>query len=261
MSNTDSSQLKSRELKLYDLVVLVVSVVTLVAMIWQLFLKQDSEMYRLLNIADYLICVVFFIDYIRQIVIAKNRWRYIFTWGIFDLVSSIPAIGPLRVLKIVRVIRIIRIVRSLRIISQTLIRDKLASAVSMLALIGSLTIFLCCIGVLHYESQVPTATIQTAQDVTWWAVVTTSTVGYGDMYPVTIEGRIMAVVVMCVGIGLFATFAGALAGIFMRKPKDIPSSAAERYHFIVDQNNRVLSRIDALEEQIKKMQDLQKEKS
>lgn len=258
MSNTMSSSLKSRELKLYDLVVVVVSILTLVAMIWQLFLAQNSEMYRLLNIADYLICVVFFIDYIRQIVIAKNRWRYVFTWGIFDLISSIPAVGPLRVLKIVRVIRIIRIIRSLRIISQTLIRDKLASAVSMLALIGSLTIFLCCIGVLHYESQAPTATIKTAQDVAWWAIVTTSTVGYGDMYPVTVQGRILTLVIMCVGIGLFATFAGALAGIFMRKPKDIPSSAAERYHFIVNQNNLVLARLDELE---KKIENLHQNKS
>ena len=253
MSDTHSSQEKHLELKVYDLLLIVVAVISIVVVIWQLFLVQNPEIAKLLYIMDFVVCIFFFIDYIRQIMMASNRWRYVFTWGIFDLISSIPAVGPLRALKIVRIIRIIRVVRSLRVISQTLIRDKLASAVSMLALIGSMTILLCCIGVLHYESGAPGATIKTAQDVTWWAVVTTSTVGYGDMYPITTEGRIMAVVIMCVGIGLFATFAGALAGIFMRKPKDIPASAAERYHFIVDQNNRVLSRLDELEEQLKKI--------
>ncbi|MBG84734.1 MAG: hypothetical protein CMJ40_09330 [Phycisphaerae bacterium] len=258
MSETLPPTKKHLELKVYDLFLIVVAVVAIVVIIWQLFLVQNPEIAKLLHVTDFVICIIFFIDYIRQIVAASNKWRYIFTWGIFDLISSIPAVGPLRALKIVRIIRIIRVIRSLRIISQTLIRDKLASAVSMLALIGSMTILLCCIGVLHYESSAPGATIKTAQDVTWWAVVTTSTVGYGDMYPITAEGRVMAVVIMCVGIGLFATFAGALAGIFMRKPKDIPTSAAERYHFIVDQNNRVLARLDELDQKIK---DLQEEKS
>ena len=255
MSDTPSSHLRSLELKVYDLFLVVVAFVAILVMVWQLFLNQNPEISQLLYLMDFVICIIFFIDYIRQIVSARNRWRYVFTWGIFDLLSSIPAVGPLRTFKIIRIIRIIRVIRSFRIISQILIRDKLASAVSMLALLGSLTILLCCIGVLHYESDAPGSTIKTAQDVAWWAVVTTSTVGYGDMYPVTVEGRVMAVVIMCVGIGLFATFAGALAGIFMRKPKDIPSTAAERYHFVVDQNKRVMDRLDELEKRIKDVLD------
>lgn len=255
MPDTSSKKERHLELKVYDLLLIIVAIIAVTAMIWQLFLNPNPEIAKLLTIIDYVVCVIFFVDYVRQLLMAQNRWRYVFTWGIFDLVSSIPAIGPLRALKLVRIVRIIRIIRSLRIISQILIRDKLASAVSMLTLIGSLTILLCCIGVLHYESKMPDATIKTAEDVTWWAVVTTSTVGYGDMYPITVQGRVLAVLIMCVGIGLFATFAGALAGIFMRKPKDIPTSAAERYHFIVDQNNRVLARLDELDQKIKDLKD------
>ena len=153
MSDTHSSQEKHLELRVYDLLLIVVAIISIVVVIWQLFLVQNPEIAKLLYIMDFVVCIFFFIDYIRQITMASNRWRYVFTWGIFDLISSIPAVGPLRALKIVRIIRIIRVVRSLRVISQTLIRDKLASAVSMLALIGSMTILLCFIGVLCCRRQ------------------------------------------------------------------------------------------------------------
>jgi len=71
------------------------------------------------------------------------------------------------------------------------------------------------IAALHFESASTDGNIRTAGDALWWAIVTVTTVGYGDLYPVTVEGRVVAVVLMVAGVGTFATLAGALASWFL----------------------------------------------
>ena len=253
--NTHVQQINHHPIRAYDLYIAVIAIVALFLMTWQLFLPPDHEIRKLLNLFDIIFCGLFFIDYIRHIILSKKKWKYICTWGLLDLASSIPIIGPFRLFRIATVVRALRVVRSFRILSQVFIRDKLASTVSILMLISTMIIVGCCLGVLHYEMQDSNASIKTAEDVAWWAIVTTSTVGYGDLEPITPGGRILAVLIMCVGIGLFATFAGALAGIFLRTPKDVPSNVTERYHFIVNQNKQVLSRLDELEKVINELRD------
>jgi voltage-gated potassium channel len=78
-----------------------------------------------------------------------------------------------------------------------------------LFLVGILLFMGSCIGVLWAEEQDPSSKLNTAENVLWWAVVTSSTVGYGELYPVTNAGRGFAVVLMVVGIGAFATLTSA----------------------------------------------------
>ena len=78
-----------------------------------------------------------------------------------------------------------------------------------------------CFAVLHFESQNSTANLINAADVLWWSIVTMSTVGYGDFYPVTIGGRFMAVLLMFCGIGLFAMLAGVFADMLRTATAEI----------------------------------------
>ena len=66
----------------------------------------------------------------------------------------------------------------------------------------------------------PNSNIKTAEDALWWAYVTITTVGYGDLYPVTTEGRIVALVLMTAGVGLFGVFTGYLASWFVEPDKE-----------------------------------------
>jgi voltage-gated potassium channel Kch len=68
---------------------------------------------------------------------------------------------------------------------------------------------------LYFEVDAPGANITTAGDVLWWGYVTATTVGYGNQYPVTIGGRIVGLVMLTVGVALFATFSGFLANLFL----------------------------------------------
>lgn len=70
------------------------------------------------------------------------------------------------------------------------------------------------ISILQFETA-PESNIKTAEDAIWWAFVTITTVGYGDRYPVTTEGRIIAAFLMITGVALFGTFTGFIAAWFM----------------------------------------------
>ncbi|WP_306171340.1 potassium channel family protein [Porphyromonas gingivalis] len=74
------------------------------------------------------------------------------------------------------------------------------------------------IAILQVENA-PTSNITTAEDAIWWSYVTITTVGYGDKYPVTTEGRIIAMFLMTAGVGLFGTFTAYIASLFVSDNK------------------------------------------
>ena len=204
------------DIRAYDLLIMILAIVVAAATTTRLFMPDEDELSKLLDKFDYAVCGIFFFDFLRSFVLAPRKFRYLFTWGWFDLISSIPTVGQFRYLKIVKAIRIIRVVRSLRILMQVVHRDRPAAALGFLALIGMSAFVGICFGVLHFERTAPDSTIKTGDDVVWWAIETVSTVGYGDEYPVTENGRILASLLMVVGIGAFATSTTAL-GVFFRR--------------------------------------------
>jgi len=204
----------------YDLFVAVVAVIALAILGVRLGLRDDSAVAELLDIFDLSFCAVFFVDFIRNTVRAPNRRRYLMTWGVFDLLSSLPTVAALRLLRVVRLIRVVRALRSIRILYKVARRNRAASLFA-----GALTVMMMlfvavCIAVLSIEHAAPGATIQDASDVLWWAVVTSSTVGYGDYYPVTDTGRLLGTLLMFAGVGLFATASGSIGGMLVQSLRE-----------------------------------------
>ena len=111
----------------YDLFVAVVAIIALAVLAVRMGLPDDSEIAELLDLFDLFFCAVFFVDFIRNTIRAPNRRRYLTTWGIFDLLSSLPTVGALRLLRVVRVIRIFRALRSIRILYKVARKNRAAS--------------------------------------------------------------------------------------------------------------------------------------
>ena len=244
-------------LKVYDLFISLIAICAIALIIWQWFFSPEGEIRKLLILIDYFFCFFFFVDYIRCIFHAERKWHYIFTWGLLDLASSIPAIPALRVLRLAQIVRVLVVIRSVRILAKVAIKDSVASTVTVSTLVGCLLIVGACIGVLHFEQTAAGANIKTAEEVAWWAVETTSTVGYGDLYPITTGGRLFAILIMCVGIGLFATFAGALASTIMRHVKaDVPEKPASEFSRLMEQNQQILAKLENLESRLEKRENL-----
>ena len=101
--------------------------------------------------------------------------------------------------------------------------------------------------VLIAESSSPEANITNANDAIWWAYVTITTVGYGDRYPVTTLGRIVGIIVMTTGVGIFATFAGYLSSKLLSPPEELEKMETGEHDF----EKEMIARIDELKQLIK----------
>jgi voltage-gated potassium channel len=141
-------------------------------------------------------------------------------WGWIDLLSSIPVVDPLRwgrLVRVVRVIRLIRAFRSMRSLSIYFLRhEKLGSVGAVMTVFGLIVSF-AAITVLYVEVDAPGSTIRSPGDAFWWALVTVTTVGYGDFMPVTPEGRFLASLLMIAGVGLFGTLSGVVASLLVNQ--------------------------------------------
>jgi voltage-gated potassium channel len=201
----------------YQLYMLVLCILALGALAVQEFLPLDPEVERVLEVADFAVCILFLADFVLTFARAPNRWRYFVTWGWIDLLSSIPAVGPLRwgrAVRVVRILRVLRAVRATRMLFTALIEHRAQSMVLVALLLSVLMVFFGSIAILQLETS-PESNIRTAADAMWWAFVTITTVGYGDRFPVTPEGRLVGAALMTVGVGLFGTFSGLIASWFL----------------------------------------------
>lgn len=170
----------------------------------------------ILGYVDTGICVIFLGDFVRCLVTAERKLAYL-KWGWIDLISSIPMLDFVRwgrIARVVRIIRVLRGVRSTRMLLAMALARRAESAFMSAAFVAVLLVTFSSIAILHVETG-PEANIADGQDAVWWSVVTITTVGYGDKYPVSVEGRIIAVVLMTAGIGLFGTFTAFVASWFL----------------------------------------------
>jgi voltage-gated potassium channel len=202
----------------YQIFILALCIYALLVLAIETIFPLQPETRKVLDYTDLGVCVLFFVDFIISVVRSPNRWRYLYRWGWIDLLSSIPAVHILRVGRIARVVRVFRLLRGFRatrILAGFVLERRAESAFMAAALVTILTIAFSAIAVLHCES-IPESNIKSPEDAVWWAMATITTVGYGDRYPVTTEGRFIGVLLMVVGVGLFGTLAGFVASWFLQ---------------------------------------------
>jgi len=167
---------------------------------------------------DTIACAFFFIDVIWRWLASPNKLTF-WKWGWIDLLSSIPMFDVARWGRIFRALAIIRIIRAMRSAERVIAyffsdSIKAASAFACVILFGG--ILMAGVLVLSTEHGAPNANIMDAGDALWWAVTTVTTVGYGDKYPVTADGRLVGAVLMFVGVSVFSMVSAILASSILR---------------------------------------------
>lgn len=213
-----NEDLAKKELNLFNIIILVLSLYVLISLIVTTFFVLSDEVTVLLNYVDNLICIIFLVDFAIRFKKANNKLVFM-KWGWIDLISSIPYIDFLRVGRVLRLIRLIRVFRAFKatkLIFEHINRNKKQSALTSVALISFLMVIFSSIAILQFEKDV-NSNIKTAEDAIWWSYVTITTVGYGDKFPITTEGRIIGAVLMTMGVGIFGTFTALVSSWFIEK--------------------------------------------
>ena len=210
----------------YEIFIGVLSILSIVNLVLMYTVIDDAALNTVLRVMNILFSAIFLADFTYRLVTAPKRGAYFFRhYGWADLLASLP-FAELKILRLFRVVRVVRLMREVgpRTIWRTLIRDRAGSALYALLLMGVLVLQFGSLTMLALEEHAPGANITTASDALWYTIVTISTVGYGDYYPTTNPGRIAGVVIIVVGVGIFGTFTGYLANLFLTPSKKRPAA-------------------------------------
>lgn len=210
------SQNKSEKLTYFNLLILVLSIYILGSFLIDTFCILPKETSRLLNYIDNTVCFIFLIDFIIRFRNAPDKLQFMH-WGWLDLISIIPDIDYFRAARLLRIIRLLRILRAFRSTKKLvshIFKNKAQGTFTTVSIIAIMLLIFSSIAILQVENK-PESNIKTAEDAIWWAYVTITTVGYGDKFPVTTEGRIIAAILMTGGVGLFGTFTAFASSWFL----------------------------------------------
>jgi voltage-gated potassium channel len=211
----------------YELFILLMTIYSLVIMAALLLPRVSDATAQVLNVYDNAICVIFLFDFgLRWKRATSKRGYFIGGRGWLDLLGSIPSFGVFHFTALFRLARLSRLARITRLMrgqsKRELFKDVLDNrgqyAVFITLLTAVMVLSLSSVLVLQFESKASDANIKTGGEALWWAVVTLTTVGYGDYYPVTAGGRIVAVFVMFAGVGIIASLASILATVLIPRP-------------------------------------------
>lgn len=235
MSNKQEVQSESnRNDYVYQIFMLLLSVYILLQLAITTFFTLSENVTEILGHVDTAVCIAFLLDFLYKVTFVKGRLKYL-RWGWLDLISSIPMINSLRWARFARVFRLLRILRGIKstkyLLEFTMKRRGEATFLSAL-FISLLLIVISSITILEVEQGVPGSNIKTGSDALWWAFVTITTVGYGDFYPVSSMGRIIAAVLMTAGVGLFGTFTAFVSSWFLNSKSDSTSVILKDLEFI-----------------------------
>ena len=165
-----------------------------------------------LNVIAWIVWACFALDYVVRLLLSVGKARFVRTHKLDLLMVLLPMLRLLRILLLLR--------HSLRSVSTERIAESIVSIVAV-------AMFVSAFFMWRVEHNAPGATITTFRYALWWAVVTTTTVGYGDYTPVTAAGRIIATAVMIVGVGLIGTVSASVAAWFVRRHSEPGTEPAD----------------------------------
>ena len=238
----------------YELFVAAVSVLSIINLVLMYVLSVQS-LDTVLVVMNVLLTAILFVDFVYRLMTAPSRSGYFFRqFGWADLLSSLP-FPQVKVFRVFRLVRVARLLRQngTRVIGNRLMRNRAGSALLSLLLMGILVLEFGSLWMLALEESAPDANITTASDSLWYTIVTISTVGYGDQYPVTTGGRILGSVIIVIGVGIFGTFTGYLANLFLapkppREEVEVRETRERVAHLreLIAQQQATLDQLDTL---------------
>lgn len=235
MESTQRSDAYIRFTKWSDIPMMAVSILWLPILIIPIVVHLSNGLAETFAAIDYTVWALFVVEYFVKLYLAPDRGKFI-RHHVLDLVIiAVPFLRPLRALRIIRLLRLARV--------GVVMAEVLRRARSILTHKGLHFILLAVLVVVLVGAAIEVAAegnasgsnIHTYGQALWWAIVTITTVGYGDRFPVTAAGQGVAVVLMLVGIGLVGTLTATIASYFVEEKQNDLEDRLERMESLLTQ--------------------------
>lgn len=204
----------------FDISIQVVIVVSLISFSVETLPNLSAQWRYILRVIEVVAVIIFTIEYLLRLWVADSSLRFVFSFfGIVDLLAILPFYITSGVdLRSIRVMRLFRLVRLLKLFRYNKAIQDLRSAFYLireeLVLFMVATLFLLYIssvGIYYFEKAAQPENFSSIFHALWWAVATLTTVGYGDVYPVTVGGKVFTFCILMIGLGIVAIPSGLLA--------------------------------------------------
>ncbi len=173
-----------------------------------------------LRLIEVITVVIFSLEYVLRLVVAEKVFKFAFSFfGLIDLAAILPfyiATGlDLRAIRVFRLLRVLRILKLLKY-NQAISRFNRAFVIAkeeliLFGIVAGILLYLSAVGIYYFENGAQPEQFKSVFHSLWWAVTTLTTVGYGDMYPITAGGRLFTFFVLMIGLGIVAVPTGLIA--------------------------------------------------
>ncbi len=213
--------------KLFDVILLVVILLSVIVVMMESVKPINAKYHNALDIIEWLITILFTIEYIARLSCVKKPWRYVFSfYGIIDLLSTLPkyisyffagthAFAALRALRLLRVFRILKLAHFIGE-SKNLTTALIASRAKIFVFLFAVLIVSVILGTVMYMVEGEENGFTSIPRSVYWCIVTLTTVGFGDIAPQTPLGQFIASFVMILGYGIIAVPTGIVSAEYSR---------------------------------------------
>ena len=230
----------------YEIFIALVSILSVINLALVYIPGVNPEAVNVVEIINVFLTIIFVMDFVYRFATTKSKTHYFFRdYGWADLLACAPQLRFLRLFRIFKAYRLVK-EHGVNEITHYLSYNRAEAALYILVFSVIIILEVGSFLVLRAESSSPSANITTASDAMWWAYVTITTVGYGDQYPVTGAGRLVGVLVMTTGVGIFATFAGFISNKLLTPPEKKEEEEEKPKEEISEFEKQVLARIAEL---------------
>lgn len=229
--------------KLFDIVLIGSIILSILLVILESMHFFPYSAYVVLRVLEYLLTLFFTVEYLARIYCLKQPFKYIFSFfGIVDLLATLPVYLSfflhgshyLLVIRAFRLIRIFRIFKLFKFIHEgnLLLRSLWISAPKISIFFFFVLILVTSMGTIMYmiEGTHPDSEFNNIPNSIYWAIVTMTTVGYGDITPVTPVGRFFSAVIMLIGYTIIAVPTGIVSATMVRQHKALEKRRCPRCH-------------------------------
>ena len=222
--------------KAFDWAIIVLIFYAIATLVYETEPALSKDARKFLWISEIVITTLFTLEYILRFYLAERKRDYSFSFfGIIDFVAILPLYldlflgSEIAVLRSFRALRLLRIFRLLKLFRYNRALDRLLKALSeskeeftLFFFTILILLFIAAAGIYYFEHPVQPEAFSSILHSLWWAVVTLTTVGYGDVYPISLGGRIFTFIILLIGLGVVAAPAGLIASALskMREAED-----------------------------------------